>query len=541
MDNSLKALARASVVVCLASAPAVAGDYFVSASAGSDGAAGTSPSEAWRTLTHALTAVPAPVGAELHTIYLAPGVYDAANGETYPLEMRPRISVEGDGPADSVVLRGNGTGTLLGFTSLFNGLGETFDEDTRVASLTLENAGSGVGMYTDWGNIAPLLVDLRVHRTSGPGVVASGGDFGGAGHFHPRLLRLKFEGCAVGVRAIKYGEGGGSSVTLTDCVIAQGSGNGVELRNFSDEGSLALEGLRTVVHDRGEDGVQVSYTNGSVVNVTLEHCEIRDCGDDGYEVVPDTGLGYQVNTWLRHCTIARNAHVGVGINNAGSENYLHPTVLDSTILWGNTDDLRDGPVPMATVTDCCIGDGDHQGQNGNFSDDPLFVSPAYGDLRLRYGSPCIDRGAPLPTVGEPSLGGFVPPIDGDLDLAKHWDVGAREFAPLTLAGTATPGGALQLAMFGRAGGEALLFASRRPLTSSPLVQPEGEWWLGSSGFAFSRLRTDPSAPGQLMVSLPNDAALVGRSFSFQAQVRSLPGAATDLVWTHPVSVVVHAP
>ncbi len=441
----------------------------------------------------------------------------------------------------SFPLRGDATGTLLRFTSLFNGLGESFDEVTRVASLTLENAGSGVGIYTNWGNIDPLLLDLRVHRTSGPGVAVSGGDFGGAGQFHPRLQRLRFEGCAIGVSATKSGEGGGSSVTLTDCVVAQGSGSGVELRNISDGGSLTLDGLRTIVHDRGQDGIQVTHTNGSVVNVTLAHCEVRDCADDGYEVVPDSGLGYQVNSWLRHCTIARNADVGVGINNAGGENLLPPTVLDSTILWGNFDDVRHGPVPMATVTDCCIGDGDHQGQNGNFSDDPLLDAPAYGDLRLRFGSPCIDRGAPLPTAEEPSLGGFVPPIDGDLDLAKHWDVGAREFAPLTLAGTATPGGALQLTMFGRAGGEALLFASRRPLTSSPLVLPEGEWWLGSSGFAFSRLRTEPSAPGQLTVSLPNDAALVGRSFSFQAQVRSPPGAATDLVWTHPVSVVVHAP
>lgn len=541
MFRPLDTLARASLVVSLAAAPALAADYFVDASAGSDGAGGTGPTDAWRTLTHAIATVPAPVGAELHTIHLAPGVYDAANGETYPLEMRPEISVVGDGAPETVVLRGDGSVTLLRYTSLLSGLGESFDENTRVAGLTLENAGSGVGLFTNWGTVAPLLEDLRVRRTSGPGVVASGGDFGAAGPFHVNLLRVRFEACAIGVSATMSGEGGSSSVKLTDCVVAQGSGNGVELHNVSDGGNLSLAGLRTVVHDRGQDGVQVRYTNGSVVSVTLEHCEVRDCADDGYEVVPDTGIGYEVRSFLRHCTIARNADVGVSITTVGGSNVMHPTVLDSTILWGNGDDLLDSPTPWATVIACCIGDGDHLGVNRTFSADPRFVAPADGDLRLRFGSPCIDRGAPLAVAGEPSLGGVVPPVDGDLDLVKHWDVGAREFAPLTLSGTATPGGVLTLAIFGRAGGAASVYALRGPLTSSPLVLPEGEWWLGSGGFFYRNLRTDPAAPQLLTIQLPNDAALAGSSLSFQAEVRAPAGAATASVWTNPVSVVVIAP
>ena len=539
----LDTLARAGLVVSLAAAPALAGDYFVDASGGSDGAGGTSPADAWRTLTHALATVPAPAGLELHTIHLAPGVYDAANGESYPLEMRPRISVVGDGAPEAVVLRGGGSGALLQFTSLQSGLGESFDEDTRIVGLTLASAGNGVGLYTNWGTLAPLLADLVVRRMSGAGIAAAGGDFGAAGPFDLRLLRVRIEDCAVGVSATKYGEGGSSYVRMSDCVVAQGSGDGVELYNVSDGGRLFLEGLRTVVHDRGGDGVNVRYTNGSFVYVDLDLCELRDCADDGYEVVPDTGIGYEVRTRLRHCTVVNNADVGVSITAAGGASASHPTELDSTILWGNGDDLLDDSPPWASVVACDIGDGDHLGESRTFSADPLFLAPEVGDLRLAFGSPCIDRGAPLTDLpgGEPSLGGVAPPVDGDLDLEKRWDVGAREFAPLTLAGEAVPGGALRLAVFGRAGGAALVFASRRPLTPSPLLLPEGEWWLGSAGFPYRSVRTDPTSPQQLTLLLPNDAALVGSSLSFQAEVRAPDGAATGSVLTNPVSVVILAP
>src|SRR5678816_152248 len=72
--------------------PARAGDWYVDAVHGHDSNSGTSSSDAWRTITHALTSIPVS-GPE--TIYVLSGTYDAALGEVLPLEVRPRIKLIG--------------------------------------------------------------------------------------------------------------------------------------------------------------------------------------------------------------------------------------------------------------------------------------------------------------------------------------------------------------------------------------------------------------------------------------------------------------
>jgi hypothetical protein len=79
-------------------------DYYVNADAtGSDANPGTSAASPWKTLTHAIAAVTA--GG---TINVAAGTYNAANGETFPLEPRANQTFLGD-PANNGVAGASST------------------------------------------------------------------------------------------------------------------------------------------------------------------------------------------------------------------------------------------------------------------------------------------------------------------------------------------------------------------------------------------------------------------------------------------------
>ena len=57
-----------------------AADWYVDAVGGGDANSGTSATDAWKTVTHALTVVPG--GGDV--VHLAAGVYDEALGEVFP-------------------------------------------------------------------------------------------------------------------------------------------------------------------------------------------------------------------------------------------------------------------------------------------------------------------------------------------------------------------------------------------------------------------------------------------------------------------------
>lgn len=77
-------------------------DYFVNPRLGSDTAAGTTAAQPFKTLTHALAVAGAPVLADDArkgagpVVALAPGLYDAANGETFPIIVPTGVAVIGD-------------------------------------------------------------------------------------------------------------------------------------------------------------------------------------------------------------------------------------------------------------------------------------------------------------------------------------------------------------------------------------------------------------------------------------------------------------
>src|SRR5690349_16699245 len=164
-DHGTK-LMRVVLAVVLVGLSARAGDWYVDAQNGSNSNNGLSPISAWKTLTHALATIPAP-GSD--TLHVAPGTYDAALGELYPLMMRPGLRLLGDQGSSSTVLESAGA-TLLWFESNFATTGYTFDASSGADGLTLRNSFAGIEIRTNWNPVSPSFHDLAIQGMQDDGV-----------------------------------------------------------------------------------------------------------------------------------------------------------------------------------------------------------------------------------------------------------------------------------------------------------------------------------------------------------------------------------
>ncbi len=90
----------ALIAALVLSSPAVANDWYVDAVNGDDGNGGTSPTDAWMTISHALMQIPA-TGPD--TVHVADGTYDSSLGESFPVVLRNELAIIGSSPDRTIV------------------------------------------------------------------------------------------------------------------------------------------------------------------------------------------------------------------------------------------------------------------------------------------------------------------------------------------------------------------------------------------------------------------------------------------------------
>ncbi|MCZ6836271.1 MAG: hypothetical protein O7G85_10890, partial [Planctomycetota bacterium] len=147
------------------------------------------------------------------------------------------------------------------------------------------------------------------------------------------------------------------------------------------------------------------------------------------ESVPNTSVS------LINCTISDNC--GHGISNHEST-----IILRNSIVWGNSPEQfhedTDGGPPLApgasgapSIFDaryCDIEGGWGDADSNNIDADPLFVQASSDNLRLSFGSPCVDRGdnGAIPEGITLDLAGQPRVDNGTVDLGAY----EGEFEPL---------------------------------------------------------------------------------------------------------------
>jgi predicted outer membrane repeat protein len=137
----LLALAAAYVPMAVPSAAAVTPTTYWVDDGGSDGNPGTE-AEPFKTITNA-----ASVALSDDTIMVKPGLYDAANGETFPISLWGESLVSSDGTA-TTILDGGSTSLILSVHGDLDGL--------EIRGLTFRNGGgcgpgAGMRVYASYG------------------------------------------------------------------------------------------------------------------------------------------------------------------------------------------------------------------------------------------------------------------------------------------------------------------------------------------------------------------------------------------------------
>lgn len=184
-------------------------------------------------------------------------------------------------------------------------------------------------------------------------------------------------------------------------------------------------------------------------------------------------------------------------------------VIRGTILYGNTASTQQQIAGSPVVTYSNVMGG-FPG-TGNIDLEPGFSDPKAGDFALQADSPCVDAGDPADDPGGVDAGGAPRVLDGDLDLVRRIDMGAREFdnVHLSVTGAPTPGGTLVLDTTGTPGLAVFLLVGTgagelsHGLYGSFFVDPQSPWWFlpwGSIPSAVS-VNLAPDLPAPLPVFL----------------------------------------
>jgi hypothetical protein len=294
------------------------------------------------------------------------------------------------------------------------GMSNWFGSSTVTDCTFISNSGGG--MFNDGGS--PMMTNC----TFSANYARAGGGMCNYNGSSPTVTNCSFSGNS----AIKYGGGmynyNGSSPMVFKCtfsdnkVTGEGGGGGI----YNEQSSPTLTGC-TFRNNQG------NYYGGGMFNSVRSNPKVTNCSFTGNSA--QEGGGGMCNVMseptLTNCTFRGNSAVSFG---GGMFNgYSYPMVTNC-IFWDDTPNEMYNPFssPIVTYSDV---KGTLLAGTGNINSDPLFVDAIAGNLRLRPGSPCIDKGsnAAVPSGITTDLDGQQRIIDGDCNDIDVVDIGAYEF------------------------------------------------------------------------------------------------------------------
>jgi hypothetical protein len=404
--------------------------------AGSDATGNGSAASPFRTITHAINAASDPDGTY---IFIAAGTYDAALGESFPIQLKSLVSLQGN-RADNTVIDAGQTGRVLVCSGNPAG-GLTFPR--VVGSLTIKNGrvvasapgeyARGAGILCEDGDATEFshLIIRDNHAFGRTGTVDSpdGGSATGGGMFLQ-----------------------GANISLTTCVFI----------NNTTQGGAGYASTGSAPGGNGGDGEAGALNASDVTNNywALRHLtfykNVAKGGDGGTSNTGNGGSG-------------GNAHAGA------MASYANPRVINDIFAsnsavpgagaTGGTGVGANGIAPLGAL-DCASCDISYNlfygnsPNNGPVGDPAVFGDPAFPnttpgseDLRFTACSPAAHAGFALMQdsfdlnialrPNPPSMGAYEPPVVA-MDQLVISSPNYPEVAPggsfgLTIAALNSPG------------------------------------------------------------------------------------------------------
>ncbi|QDV09869.1 hypothetical protein Poly30_54290 [Planctomycetes bacterium Poly30] len=502
-------LLRAAWLLASTSSAIVYGQHqvWVDPVLGSNSGPGTEASP-WRTLRHAVDQASGDF-----TIFLQPGIYSQQSGESFPLTVQAHTSIValGDATDTRLELGGSATSRRMVFEM------SSSCEGLRITKPSGSIASEAIRV-TDAAGSAP--VRFRAVEFIGPG--ANVDTIGGSATFD----RCTFRG-QVGFALSWHSYG---NLVLQDSRI-EGARIGIGAAGFYDSAVVDVSLERCVITDCQQAGLRVSNTaTSTLLYLTVRDCLIAQGRGDGLFVGNWSSVLSPVDVTIEGSTIAANDGHGLDVGTP------YQLIVRNSIVAGNSlgDWAGSGALATTLVAD---GSGPSAGAgNIKFTGDPGFVDSASGDFSLRFDSLAIDRGDSVSTSVD--VRGVPRVMDGNLDLEGAPDLGAFEHCTLIGPTQVALGVATDLGVTGPAGGFATVVVAPMGFAAFGNTTIFGRFFLSPPG-AYRLVPVLTTGGGPETVTLPafTDPTLVGRTLGLQALTRS-PSAPAGGAYSNPIPVTI---
>ncbi|MBN1592200.1 MAG: right-handed parallel beta-helix repeat-containing protein [Candidatus Coatesbacteria bacterium] len=379
-------------------------DYYVKAgTAGNDSNAGTAAAP-WKTITRALsqdTGTWTPVIADGDTIYVLPGTYDTANGETFPLSILNQITLIGAGaPVLAKTVDASSSGKRVFQVVGIDNVKIAFLEICNGTANAIAPGNKGGGIYID-GCMDIEVADCEFHNnyaSNSGGAIWVGRS---SGKLHQNVIweNDADDNCGGGIYIW--------APTNEDCSPQTGSNSPLVVRdNCLYDNTCGDSGAG--VYFKSDDTQYYyadcqGYGGGDGTwffnNLVFENAAGSDDAGGLQIGVDDDGRCAIVT--VDNNTIAHNTYYGLY-----AEDHCC-TDGKNNIIWGNGPADRDDVgsseghilnIIYSDIYTVATGAGsDYNTGNGNIDVDPLWTSLGVGGMPcdgyfLMHTSPCIDTG-----------------------------------------------------------------------------------------------------------------------------------------------------
>lgn len=380
---------------------AISGDSWPEAyvSPGGSDSTGTGHIDApWRTISHAMATLGK---ASDCTLYIAPGVYDAAAGETFPIEPGiVKFQGQGSAPTDVIIEAGGSDAQAV----LLNGT------VSRAFLHNLAVKGGVAGLFIDTCTCSDFDIENCV--------------FTGASTHGVKIEstpNAEFVDCVVtnnAVNGLWFNKS--ADLSLLRCAFAFNGGNGIFAEGEGWGVNSHSTGLRASYCYFGSNGSRgVGYDGFGVTGWILDHCTLL--GNASY----GSGAGYPsyyVSMLATNCIVAENGSYGFFMN-AG-------TIAAADTLFNNNVGGAFGGSDEYKTADKggCVYDVD-----------PVFLPWASRiDGAVYEGSPVLGAAADGSNLGCYQGIGFVPPDGVDYHVSTDGNDGADGLTAATAFATFAP-------------------------------------------------------------------------------------------------------